>query len=68
VPSGREPATQSEKVGARNAHDRLKAPASSQLVWRGTYRDEQPTGSDLGTGVLKGAKAPLNKYPKLRKP
>jgi hypothetical protein len=46
----------------------LNAPASAQLVWRGTYRDEQPTGSDLRTGVLKGAKALLDKYPRLRQP
>ena len=42
----------------------VRKPNVAEPLWRGTYRDEQATGSELGTRILKGAEKLVGRFPK----
>jgi hypothetical protein len=46
----------------------IRTPGGTAPVWRGTYRDEQLTGSELGPRLFTGARKLLDRYPKQKQP
>jgi hypothetical protein len=46
----------------------VRIPNAAEPLWRGTYRDEQTTGSELGSRVLRGAEKLVAKFPKQARP